>query len=261
MRRTWKCPPAALLALALPALAATAGCKSAPANDPVLKLSAEESLAAGKELLAREKHARARPYFEHAFEAEPNSVTGRTALLLVADTYYLEGNTSNFVQAEAKYRDYLNRFPTSEQAAYVQFQIANSLAKRMEKPDRDQSTTRKAVEAYQDLLRLYPTSEYAAQAREQMEVVRANLAEHEFVVGRFYLRYGRPVGAVERFRFLLDTYPEYPERDKVMYHLGLAYRESDQQNASRETFERLKNEFPDSPYNDRVPEATQKASR
>ncbi|HEX9669547.1 MAG TPA: outer membrane protein assembly factor BamD [Thermoanaerobaculia bacterium] len=259
MRRTLT-PAAALLALAFAALAALPGCKSAPADDPILKLAAEESLATGKELLAREKYARARPYFEHAFEAEPNSVAGRTALLLAADTYYLEGGSSNFVQAEAKYRDYLNRFPTSEQAAYVQFQIANSLAKRMEKPDRDQAVTRKALEAYQELVRLHPTSEYAAQAKQQIEVVRANLAEHEFVVGRFYLRYGRPVGAVERFRFLLDSYPEYPERDKVIYHLGLAYRESDQVDASRETFERLKSEFPDSPYNDRVPELTQKAS-
>ena len=82
---------------------------------------------------------RARPYFTHAFEVEPNSAIGREALLLAADTYYLSGGSANFVQAEAKYRDFLNRFPTSDQAAYVQFQIANSLAKRMEKPDRDQN--------------------------------------------------------------------------------------------------------------------------
>jgi outer membrane protein assembly factor BamD len=250
---------AAIAALGLLAVLAAA-CKSAPADDPILRLSAEESLARGKEFLAADKHARARPYFEHAFEAEPNSVTGRTALLLAADTYYLEGGASNFEQAEAKYRDFLNRFPTSDQAAYVQFQIANSLAKRMEKPDRDQAVTRKALEAYEDLLRLYPTSEYGAQARQQIEVVRANLAEHEFIVGRFYLRYARPVGAVERFRFLLAEYPEYPEKDKVLFHLGLAYQQSEQPDAARETFERLKTEHPDSPYNSRVPE-TQRSSR
>ena len=183
-RRSWRSPS--------PRSRPSPAARAAPADDPILRLSAEESLATGKELLAREKYARARPYFTHAFEVEPNSAVGREALLLAADTYYLEGGSANFVQAEAKYRDFLNRFPTSEQAAYVQFQIANSLAKRMEKPDRDQTVTRKALEAYQELVRLYPTSEYAAQAQEQIEVVRANLAEHEFVVGRFYLRYGLP---------------------------------------------------------------------
>lgn len=236
-----------------------AGCRSSAPEDPILRLSAEESLTQGKDLLAKEKYDRARPYFTHAFEVEPNSAIGREALLLAADTYYLSGGTANFVQAEAKYRDFLNRFPTSDQAAYVQFQIANSLAKRMEKPDRDQNVTRKALEAYEELTRLYPTSEYAAQAQEQVKAVQANLAEHEFQIGRFYLRYGVPIAAAERFEFLLATYPEYKERDKVMYNLGLAYEQGRKPEEARKAFERLLNEYPQSPYVQEIP--TQKASK
>ena len=235
-------------------LLALAGCKSGGAEDPLLKLSAEESLAQGKALLANQKYARARPYFTHAFEVEPNSPIGREGLLLAADTYYQEGGTTNYVQAEAKYRDFLNRFPTSEQAAYVQFQIANSLAKRMEKPDRDQTVTRKALQAYQELARLYPTSEYAAQAREQITLVRNNLAEHEFQVGRFYLRYGLPVAAAQRFEILLRDYPQYPERDKAMYNLGLAYEKSDKPEEAKKTFDQLRSEFPQSPFLAEIPE-------
>ena len=157
------------------------------------------------------------------------------------------------MQAEAKYRDYLNRFPTSEQASYVQFQIANSLAKRMEKPDRDQTTTRKALEAYEDLVRLYPTSEYAAQAQEQRELVRSNLAEHEFVVGRFYLRYGSPRAAVLRFEYLLENFPQYPQKDKVLFHLGLAHQEAQSPEDAAKVFQRLRDEHPDSNYTDEVP--------
>ena len=236
--------PLAALVLAL----AATGCRSGASEDPILKLSAEESLAQGKELLAREKYERSRPFFTHAYEVEPNSAIGREALLLAADTFYLQGGSTNFVQAEAKYRDFLNRFPTSEQAAYVQFQIANSLAKRMEKPDRDQTVTRKALEAYEELTRLYPTSEYASQAQEQMKVVLANLAEHEFAIGRFYQRYGAPVAAVERYEFLLKTYPQYPEPDKVLYHLGIAYRDMKKGDEAKKIFDRLRSEHPQSPY-------------
>jgi outer membrane protein assembly factor BamD len=233
---------------------AAAGCHSAaPAVDPILKLSAEESLAAGKELLTKQKYEKARPYFTHAFEVEPNSTIGRESLLLAADTYYLQGGTTNYVQAEAKYRDFLNRFPTSDQAAYVQFQIANSLAKRMERPDRDQEVTRKALESYDELVRLYPTSEYADQAKEQSEVVRANLAEHEFLVGQFYLRYGAPQAAVARFEYLLKTYPAYSEKDKVIYNLGVAYGHNRKPEESKKAFERLKKEYPQSPYLGEVP--------
>jgi outer membrane protein assembly factor BamD len=220
----------------------------------IVLLLAALLLAQGKALLANQKYARARPYFTHAFEVEPNSPIGREGLLLAADTYYQEGGSTNYVQAEAKYRDFLNRFPTSEQAAYVQFQIANSLAKRMEKPDRDQTVTRKALQAYQELARLYPTSEYAAQAQEQINLVRNNLAEHEFQVGRFYLRYGLPIAAAQRFEILLRDFPQYPERDKAMYHLGMAYEQSDKPEEAKKTFDQLRSEFPQSPFLAEIPE-------
>lgn len=258
MRRAYL--PLTMVLLAVLALTAAA-CRSTPKEDPILRLAAAESLAQGKELMAKEKYARARPYFTHAFEVEPNSAIGREGLLLAADTYYLEGTSASYLQAEAKYRDYLNRFPTSAQAPYVQFQIANSLAKRMEKPDRDQSGTRKALEAYQELIRLYPTSEYAQQAQEQIKLVTANLAEHEFQIGRFYLRYGMPPAAVQRFNYLLETYPEYPDKGKVYYHLGLAHQKMNQNEEAQRAFDRLRTEVPDSPWIAEIPEPKNGASK
>ena len=231
-----------------------AGCKSGDAVDPVLQLSAQEALARGKELMADEKYARARDFLSHAFEVSPNSLEGREALLLVADSFYLDGGRGNYIQAEAKYRDFLNRFPTSDRAPYVQFQIANSLAQRMGRPDRDLTATHQAVEAYQDLLRLYPTSEYAAQAREKIRLVEENLAEHEYVVGDFYLRYRLPRAAAERFDYLLETYPAYSDKERVLYKLGVARARGRQPAEARETFERLAREFPESPYLSRLPE-------
>jgi len=242
-----------LLATAVLALA-SAACRSGVSEDPILKLSAEESLAQGKEQMAKEKYGRARPYFTHAFEVEPNSAIGREGLLLAADTYYLEGGSTNFVQAEAKYRDFLNRFPTSSQAAYVQFQIANSLAKRMERPDRDQTVTRKALEAYEELIRLYPTSEYAAQAQEQIKLVKDGLAEHEYLIGRFYLRFGSPLSASERFQFLLANFPDYPQKEKVLYNLILSFQQSGKPEDAQKTLERLRTEYPQSPWLAQVPE-------
>lgn len=233
------------IALAL-VVAVAAACRSGIEDDPILRLSAIESLAEGKKLLEVEKFRQARPYLQHAFEVEPNSTTGREALLLVADSLYKEGGDSELIQAEAKYRDFQNRFPTSERAAYVQSQVAASLAARIERPDRDQEITRKALAAYEDLLRLYPTSSYAAQATEQIRIVRSSLAEHEFVVGRFYLRFGLPGAAVSRLEGLLAEYPDYGGRDKALLYLGLAYRKTKRLDEAQATFTRLRSEHPDS---------------
>jgi outer membrane protein assembly factor BamD len=236
-------------------LASAAGCRSSIEDDPILKLSAAESLAEGKRLIEAKKYGRARPYLTHAFEIEPNSPSGREALLLVADALFLEGGETNWIQAEAKYRDFQNRFPTSDRAAYVQFQIASTLAKRVERPDRDQTATLKAVTAYEDLLRLYPTSEYVDEARSSLEVVRSQLAEHEFVVGRFYLRFGLPNASVKRLEGLLDRFPAYAERDKALFHLALAYRKLERADDAQGAFARLREEFPGSRWIAKIPKA------
>lgn len=245
--------------LLLVGLVGVSGCTSRAAgprkSDPVLRLSAQESLVQGKDFLAQKKYSRARPLFTHAFEVEPNSKVGREGLLLAADTYFLEGGSGNFTQAEAKYRDYLNRFPTSEQAAYVQFQIANSLAKRMERPDRDQTVTRKSLEAYQELIRLYPTSEYATRAQEQLVVVNGSLAEHEYLIGHFYLRYGAAQAAIKRLEYLMQTYPKYAPMDKVIYDLGMAYQRARKPQDAKKQFDRLRTEYPNSKLVKEIPQA------
>jgi len=236
--------------LVIPVLLATlGGCRSGAAReDPLLALSAAESLAEGQKLMGQDKYSQARRYLTHAFEVEPNSASGREALLLVADSLYKQGGNQNLVQAEAKYRDFLNRFPTSDRAAYVQLQIGNSLASRVERPDRDQNVTRQALTSFEDLLRIYPTSDQATEARERLAAMRVKLGEHEFEVARFYYRYGIPVAAVNRLRYLLATYPEYAAKDKVYYYLGRALTRMGKPEEADEWFQKLRQEFPASSF-------------
>lgn len=230
------------------------GCGGGGGIDPILQLSAEESLERGKEFMAQGKWLRSREYLIHAFEVEPNSATGREALLLVADSHFLDGGSENFIRAEAKYRDFQNRFPTSDRAAYVQFQIANSLAERMLRPDRDQASTRQALEAYLDLLRIYPTSEYIEEAQQQILVVKDNLAKSEFLKGYFYVRSMRlPLAAIRRFEGLMENYPEFSEMDKVLFFLGRSYARMKNYEKARGVWEQLESEYPESPFVGRIP--------
>ena len=245
--------PHALAYLLLASLVAVA-CRGGPREDPILRLSAVESAEQGKALMGREKYREARKYLLHAFEVEPNSALGRESLLLAADCFFLDGGNQNWIQSEAKYRDFQNRFPTSDRAAYVQFQIGRSLAQRMEKPDRDQKTASKALQAFDDLVRLFPTSEYAAQAEDEIRRVRNNLARHEYMIGVFYLRYGLPVAAVGRLEELLEDYPDSDHVEASLYHLGLAYQANGQPAEARATFDRLRRDFPSGEYASRAPD-------
>jgi outer membrane protein assembly factor BamD len=227
-------------------------------EDPILQLSSEEALEEGRKLMAEGKWGPARKYFIHAFEVEPNSASGREGLLLAADAFFKAGGEDNLIKAEARYRDFVNRFPTSEHAAYAQFQIGLTLSRRIAKPDRDQSISRQALEALEDVERFYPTSEFAAQAAAEAVRVRARIAEHDYVVGRFYERYGLPNSAIDRYVYLLDNYADYAERDKVLYHLCTAYLKRKAQGdteLARQTCQRLETEYPESHYVEKIPKS------
>jgi outer membrane protein assembly factor BamD len=223
-------------------------------EDPILRLSAAEAMAEGKTLMEREKYSLARQYFQHAFEVEPNSAMGREALLLVADALFLQGGSQGYLKAEAKYRDFQNRFPTSDRSAYVQYQVARTLEERVRPPDRDQSISRKALEAFNDVIQVFPTSEYAVESRERIKGIRQTLAESEFIKGRFNQKIRLHQAAVSRFEELLEEFPEYLETDKVLSHLAASYRALEKPEKEAEAVERLRAEHPDSEYLRQLPE-------
>lgn len=235
-----------LAACALAAILAS-GCTRK--EDPILILSAEEALDIGKSYMADEKYERARRHLIHAFEVEPNSRIGREALLLAADALYLYGGTDNYIKCEAKYRDFLNRFPTSDRADYAQFKVAECLAARAERPDRDQRMTRSAIEALQELLRLYPTSTYVADARQRMRELNDQLAAHELVVATFYNRYagvGICVAAINRLEPLREEYPQFSRMDEALIELAKAYRSCRRPDDAVDTLRDLRRRYPDS---------------
>ena len=132
--------------------------------------------------------------------------------------------------------------------------MANCLTKRMRKPDRDQSISLQALSALREVLEIYPDSEYADEARRQVEVVRQNLAEHEFVVGYFNYRFRLYPAAVNRFRTVLEEYPDSESLDKTLFHLGLAHLKMQQWGDAHDAFQRLRDEHPDSPFVAKIPQ-------
>ncbi len=83
---------------------------------------------------------------------------------------------------------YLQRHPSSKDAAYAQYLIAMSNYKQIPDVTRDQERSEKALVALQELAQRYPTSEYAADAKAKIQITRDQLAGKEMEIGRYYLR-------------------------------------------------------------------------
>jgi outer membrane protein assembly factor BamD len=217
-----------------------------------LNLSKEQIFQRGDEFYAKKKWQRARLYYSHIYENFPNDPLGRRSLLRVADTYYNQGDAVNLVEAQYKYRDFINRYPGSENADYAMLQIAMVSFKQMEKPDRDQQKTREAVEKFNDMLRTYPRSPLKPEAEAHLNQAMDRLAKHEHIVAKFYMKRKSYLSAVQRLNFLVDTYPNYADRAGVFYDLGTSLAALGRNGEARLYFERVLSEFPQSSYADRA---------
>ena len=220
-----------------------------PVVDPeLLKMSKEQVWENAEQQFEARKWQRARTYYSYVYETYPNDPLGRRSLLRIADTYYRQGGAVNLVEAQYKYRDFINRYPTSEFADYAMLQIAMTAFQQMESPDRDQQKTREAVEKFDDMLRVHPNSALKSEALARRQEALDRLAKHELIVARFYMKRGSWNAALQRLNYLVDTYPQFSDRAGAFFDLGTTLTRLGRQGEARLYFERVISEFPKSDY-------------
>lgn len=233
-------------------IAVLLGCSTTRKPDKItqelLSTPKETLFEKGKALIARKKYDAGRKYLTFVFETYPNDPLGRQALLMVADSFFRQGGTTGYTEARFRYRDYLNRYPGAPQRDYARYQFAVCYDREHEKPDRDQTSTREAIEQYRVLLREYPNSGHTALANARIHALGDLLAEHEFAVGYFYMRKGAPGAALSRFILLEQRFPEYGARDKLFFYSGTVLQRLGRNDEASRYYARLLDEFPGSEF-------------
>ena len=214
----------------------------------LLTLPKEQLFEKGKALIAKKKYEDGRKYLNHVFETYPNEQIGREALLMVADSYFAQKSTTGYTEARYRYRDYLNRYPGAPRRDYARYQFALCYDKEHEKPDRDQTATREAIDQYRALIREFPDSGYAGAARERVRQLTDLLAEHDFGIGYFYLRKGSTAAALSRFTSIEQRFPDYGAKDKLFYYQAVAMERLGRKDEAQRYYLRIVEEFPQSDY-------------
>ena len=87
----------------------------------------------------------------------------------------------------------------------------------------DQARTDEALTALQDLIQRFPNTEYARDARLKVDLARDHLAGKEMTVGRFYLKQGEYLAAINRFRTVIDKYQTTNHAPEALERLTEAY--------------------------------------
>jgi outer membrane protein assembly factor BamD len=111
---------------------------------------------AGEKAAAKKDWTGARQYFKRIVDAFPQSAHQADARLALADSYFDEGGTGNYVLAVSAYREFLTLYPSHPKSDYAQFRAAESHFRQRNSADRDQTATSQALDDYQRLLDIDP---------------------------------------------------------------------------------------------------------
>ncbi len=153
----------------------------------------------------------------------PESEYRMRAKLSVGDTWYKEGGSAAYTQAEAEYEDFITFFPNAPEAAEAQMKVADIYYQQMEKPDRDFVNAQQSEEQYRKMINMFPDSTLIPRAKQRLREVQEVLAEREAQIGFYYGSRENYNAAIARLDTVADTYPLYSKSDQVLIAIGDAY--------------------------------------
>jgi outer membrane protein assembly factor BamD len=237
---------AALLGASILSVAAgSAGCASHYGPRP--GMTNEDLYRLAESAMLDGKPGRAIPLYERVDTSKDNTLKAQVHLRL-ADAYFDRGGLLYLAEAQSRYQSFLNFFPLSDQAPYAQYRYAVCLSKQVNKPERDQTPTRRAIDEFRKVEALYPNSSWVTPAHDRIREMENQLASDALIKARFYHRKKAWPAAVSRLKEMLDKYPEFPSRDEVLYLLGTALTASGHEAEGETYLAQLRREFPHSDW-------------
>jgi outer membrane protein assembly factor BamD len=126
---------------------------------------------------------------------------------------------AKFPEAIASAQRYTSMHPGTKEAALAHHIIASANFDEIKEPGRDQTATRKALAELKMLRSRYPDSPYARQGENRIRIAEDILAASEMNVGRYYLKQGQHVGAINRFKVVVTEYQTTAHVEEALYRL------------------------------------------
>ncbi len=153
----------------------------------------------------------------------PDSEYQMRAKLAVGDSWFKEGGSAAYTQAESEYKDFITFFPNVPEAAEAQMRVADIYYMQMEKPDRDYTNVQRAEQEYRQMINQFPDSALIPRAQQHLRDVQEVLAQREYEIGAFYEAHENWSAAIARLQTVADTYPLFSHSDLNLIALGDSY--------------------------------------
>jgi outer membrane protein assembly factor BamD len=231
----------AILSLVVLALGACSSTK----KDEYVERPVEDLYNTGVDALVAERYGDAAKSFDEVERQHPYSVWATKAQLMAAYAQYQNNKYDDAIVA-------LDRFiqlnPSNRDAAYAYYLKALCYYEQISDVQRDAKMTELALKSLDEVIRRFPETTFARDSRIKIDLTYDHLAGKEMEVGRFYLMRGHYVGAINRFRNVVDKYQTTSHVPEALHRLIEAYLSLGLTEEARKTAAVLGHNFPGSQW-------------
>ncbi len=181
----------------------------------------------------------------YPFSNDPAKPYARKSLAMAAYAYFKAGEYDSAIVSGKRYT---TMHAGTEDAALAQHVIAMSYYEQMQDSQRDQSITKNAITELKTLVRQYPQSKYAEEAANRLRIAEDSLAASEMNVGRYYLKKGQHLAAINRFKSVVTEYQTTAHVEEALMRLTEAYMALGIQQEAQAAAAILGHNYPSSPW-------------
>ncbi len=183
--------------------------------------------------------------FQSIDRQHPYSEYARRAMVMNAFVNYRQGQYPEAINAASRY---LNLYPGDQDAAYAQYIVGLAYFRQIPDVTRDQRTSARAIAAFTEVVERYPESEYVEDSQTKLRFARDQLAGKEMQIGRYYLERKEYVAAANRFRLVVEQYPNTRQVEEALARLVETYYAMGLTSEAQTAAAVLGHNFPDSQW-------------
>ena len=160
------------------------------------------------------------PLFDEVERQHPYSVWATQAVLMSAYSLY---QTNQYDEAVNTLNRFIKFNPTSKSIDYAYYLKGLCYYERIVDVGRDQKVTKQALDTFSEVILRFPESKFARDAKLKVDLTRNHLAGKEMEIGRFYLKRGHYLSAINRFKIVVRRFDTTAQVPEALHRLTEAY--------------------------------------
>ena len=189
-------------------------------DDQYLEQPVEQLYNQALDELVASNYQEAAKLFDEVERQHPYSVWASKAQVMAAFSHYQSNAYDDAINALDRF---IQLHPGNKDIEYAYYLKAISYYEQISDVGRDQKMTQLALRSLDEVVRRFPESRYAKDAALKVDLARDHLAGKHMSIGRYYQSKGEYLGAINRFRLVIQEYQTTTHVPEALHRLVECY--------------------------------------